>query len=655
MIAVNNLTISFSGRYLFDGINFNINPGDRIGLIGRNGSGKSTMLKLIAGLESPEEGTISKPNGYNIGYLPQEGIVESDLNIYDETMSAMGNLLTLEDQIKELTEDISSRNDYDSKEYISQVHKLTELNDRFNILGGHSVEADVEKILTGLGFSRNDFYRLCSEFSGGWQMRIELAKLLLRKPEAILLDEPTNHLDIESIQWLEDYIRAYSGAIVIVSHDRNFLNSATNRTIEIAAGKIFDMNVSYNQFIDLREEQRIQQLNAYRNQQQQIKETEKFIERFRYKSTLASRVQSRVKQLDKIERIELDEEDNSSLNLRFPEPPRAGRMICEASRLTKKYSDNLVLDNIEFDIDREDKIAFVGKNGEGKSTLARILAGREEFDGKLTMGYNVQVGYYAQHQAELLNGNDTVLDVIDQAATGEMRTKIRTLLGAFLFRGDDVYKKVKVLSGGEKSRLALAKMLLQPVNFLILDEPTNHLDMPAKDVLKHALLQFKGAIVIVSHDRDFLDGLTTKVIQFKEKQISQHLAGIYEFLEKQKLQNLQELEITKNTSFEDRNFTQGKDKLARESQKARQRELNKMNKLIQTSESEIHEIENKIGELEEFFSKETSYEFNPDLKDKHALYDKLRLLLDEKLLDWEELHIQYESSLNEKETRNEDN
>jgi ATP-binding cassette subfamily F protein 3 len=532
---------------------------------------------------------------------------------------------------------------------------LTELNDRFNILGGHSVEADVEKILTGLGFSRNDFYRLCSEFSGGWQMRIELAKLLLRKPEAILLDEPTNHLDIESIQWLEDYIRAYSGAIVIVSHDRNFLNSATNRTIEIAAGKIFDMNVSYNQFIDLREEQRIQQLNAYRNQQQQIKETEKFIERFRYKSTLASRVQSRVKQLEKIERIELDEEDTSSLNLRFPEPPRAGRMICEASRLTKKYSDNLVLDNIEFDIDREDKIAFVGKNGEGKSTLARILAGREEFDGKLTMGYNVQVGYYAQHQAELLNGNDTVLDVIDQAATGEMRTKIRTLLGAFLFRGDDVYKKVKVLSGGEKSRLALAKMLLQPVNFLILDEPTNHLDMPAKDVLKHALLQFKGAIVIVSHDRDFLDGLTTKVIQFKEKQIFQHLGGIYEFLEKQKLQNLQELEITKNTSFEDRNFTQGKDKLARESQKARQRELNKMNKLIQTSESEIHEIENKIAELEEFFSKETSYEFNPDLKDKHTLYDKLRLLLDEKLLDWEELHILYESFLNEKETRNEDN
>jgi len=642
MLTVNNLTISFSGRYLFDSVTFNINPEDRIGLIGRNGTGKSTLLKIIAGQMQPEEGVVSKPNDYEIGYLPQDGVVDSDLNIYDETMSAMSHILDVEEEITELTKELGNRDDYESKEYESILHKLNESNDRLKILGGLSLDAEIEKILLGLGFLRNEFDKMCYEFSGGWQMRIELAKLLLRKPDVLLLDEPTNHLDIESIQWLENYLRAYPGAVVLVSHDKNFLNTVSNRTIEIAAGKIFDMKVSFDEFIQLRAEQRQQELNAYKNQQRQIKETERFIERFRYKNTLATRVQSRIKQLDKLERIELEDEDNTSIALKFPPPPRSGKVVCKAEGLSKSYGNNLVLDKIEFEIGRGERIAFVGKNGEGKSTLSRIIAGKEEHEGRFELGFSVEIGYYAQHQAELLNESDTVFDVIDKAATGEMRKHIRTLLGAFLFSGNDIYKKVKVLSGGEKSRLSLAKMLLQPVNLLILDEPTNHLDMIAKDVLKTALLDFPGTMIIVSHDREFLDGLTERTYHFKDKKVKEYLGGIYDFLNKQELASLQELE--RNTpKNEAKKSAPGKDKLAREEQKKQQRLENKLNKQIKECEDKISEIETEIEELENLFAEPDFFKDKELSAEKQERFSLLRNELESKMAEWEELHSEQEA------------
>jgi ATP-binding cassette subfamily F protein 3 len=642
MIAVNNLTISFGSRYLFKSVSFNINPDDRIGLVGRNGTGKSTLLKLIAKIEQPDSGQISMPKDFLVGYLPQEGIVESPLTVFDETMSALEHILKIKDEIENLTAEIETRTDYETQEYLDLIHNLSLANDKFKILGGHSIEADVEKVLLGLGFERSEFDKFCNEFSGGWQMRIELAKILLRKPDIILLDEPTNHLDIESIQWLENYLKNYPGAIVLVSHDRNFLNTVTNRTIEIASGKIFDFSVAFNEFEKLRDEQREHELNAFKNQQRQIRQTERFIERFRYKSTLASRVQSRIKQLEKLDRIELEDTDDSVIELKFPEPPRAGRIICEAKDLSKSYGDNLVLSRINFAIERGEKIAFVGKNGEGKSTLSRIIAGYEEYDGDFSLGYNVKIGYYAQHQAELLNANDTVFDVIDSTATGEMRKHIRTLLGAFLFSGDDVYKKVKVLSGGEKSRLALAKMLLEPVNFLILDEPTNHLDMIAKDVLKNALLEFPGTIVLVSHDRDFLDGLTEKTYHFKNKGISEYLGGIYDFLSKQEMEHLQELEKKATGTSDNKNKSTGKAKLEREEQKRRQREENKLKKKITACEDEIAAIENEIGELENQFAAPDFFKANENATEKQSRFEELKSLLESKMQEWETLHLEQE-------------
>jgi len=641
MLTVNNLTISFSGRHLFDAVSFNVNPGDRIGLIGRNGTGKSTLLKIIANIMQPEEGVIAKPNDYEIGYLPQEGVVESDKNIFDETMSAMRHILDIENEIKDLTDELGSREDYESKEYENILHKLNEANDRLKILGGLSIEAEIEKILIGLGFVREEFDKMCYEFSGGWQMRIELAKLLLKKPDILLLDEPTNHLDIESIQWLENYLRAYTGSVMLVSHDKNFLNTISNRTIEIAGGKIFDMRVSFDEFVKLRSEQRRQELNAFKNQQKQIKETEKFIERFRYKSTLATRVQSRITQLAKLDRIQLEEVDNSSIALKFPIPPRSGKVVCEARNITKRYGDNLVLDNVNFEIGRGERIAFVGKNGEGKSTLSRIIAGKEDYTGNLELGYSVELGYYAQHQAEQLNGSDTVFDVIDKAATGDMRKHIRTLLGAFLFSGNDIYKKVKVLSGGEKSRLALAKMLLQPVNLLILDEPTNHLDMIAKDVLKSALLDFPGTLIIVSHDREFLDGLTEKTYHFKNKKIKEYLGGIYEFLNKQELTSLAELERSSKASTQ-KKAVPGKDKIAREEQKKQQRIENKISKQILDCEEEIAVLENEIEKLEILFADPEFFK-DQDLSNKEqARFNKLRAELESKMNEWEILHAKQE-------------
>lgn len=645
MLSANNISVHFGGNYLFDGISFNINPKDRIGLIGRNGTGKTTLLKIIYGLDTPEEGTISKPKEYELGYLPQEGIVNSDLTVYEETKTALTYILELDARIKSLLNDIASATDYQSKEYFNMLHDLDIANEQLKLYGGLNIEEEIEKVLLGLGFSRSDFFRNVNVFSGGWQMRIELAKILLRKPDLVLLDEPTNHLDIDSIEWLENYLRVYNGAIMLVSHDRNFLNNVTNRTIEIANMRIYDMDVSYNEFMELRQEQREQTLNAYRNQQKQIEHTEKFIEKFRYKSTLASRVQSRIKQLDKIERIEVEDADTSSIDIRFPEPPRSGRLVAEAKLLSKNYGALNVLNKINFEIERGEKVAFVGKNGEGKSTFSRILAYKEDYTGELNLGFNVETGFFAQHQAELLSGDDTVFDVIDRAATGDMRSKIRSLLGAFLFSGDSVYKKVKVLSGGEKSRLALAKLILQPVNFLILDEPTNHLDMAAKDVLKKALIEFKGALVIVSHDRDFLNGLTDKTYYFSGGNIRQYLGGIYEFLDKHKIENLNELE--KNQAELNKqateNSTQGRDKSSRIEKKNFQKEENKLKKVIASIESEIEELEALIQKYEEDFQNADIYS-NIELMNKmQTEYKTLRNNLNTKMEEWANSHTELEN------------
>ena len=542
MLQVSNLSIHFGGRYLFDSVSYSINTNDRIGLIGRNGTGKTTMLRILCNLESSENGTVSHPNEYTIGYLPQEGIVNSDKTVAGETATALSELRSLEELVTVLTTEISSRTDYESKEYHKLIERLTEANDHYKILGGHSSEADIEKILLGLGFRREDLTRPVKHFSGGWQMRIELAKILVRRPNLIMLDEPTNHLDIESIAWLEDFLKNYEYSVIIVSHDKKFLDNITTRTMELSGGKLYDANLPYSAFLELRSEQRAQLEASFKAQQKEIRDTERFIERFRSKANLATRVQSRVKQLDKLERIEIEEVDTSAIHFRFPEPPRSGRVLAEAIALSKSYGDNHVLDRIDFAIERGEKVAFVGKNGEGKSTFSRILAGQEDYDGTLNAGSNVELGYFDQHQAELLDPNSTVFDIIDSTATGDMRTRVRSLLGAFLFSGDDVYKKARVLSGGEKSRLSIARLLLRTTNLLILDEPTNHLDMLAKNVLKNALMNYEGTLIVVSHDRDFLSGLTNRTVHFRDKKIREIPGDIQNFLDKMRLDNLALLE-----------------------------------------------------------------------------------------------------------------
>lgn len=546
MLNLINISIHFGGRYLFDNISIAVGNNDRIGLIGRNGTGKSTLLKLIVGLESPESGKISMPNGYKIGYLPQEIKTESTKSIFEETESALDDLKRLEEEINSYTKQLEERTDYESDEYMKIIERLTEASELFHFTGGQTIEAEIEKVLIGLGFERTDFTRGMNEFSGGWQMRVELAKILLRQNDCILLDEPTNHLDIESIRWLEEFLKTYDGAIMIVSHDRRFLDNITNRTIEFSLGKIYDMPYPYTKFVAERAGHKELQLAAYNNQQKQIAQQERFIERFKAKASFASRTQSKVKQLEKMDIVEVEEEDTSKMRINFPEPPRAPRLIFETKSLSKKYDEKLILNGIDFALERGEKVCFVGKNGEGKSTLSKILAGlTDHTGGELIIGSNISLGYYAQHQAELLDSESTVFDIIENAATGEMRKKIRSLLGAFLFSGSTVEKKVKVLSGGEKSRLSICKMLLQPINVMILDEPTNHFDMVSKDVLKNALLDYQGALIIVSHDRDFLQGLTNKTIEFKKGKIKEYPGFISEFLEQQQLDSLDLLESSK--------------------------------------------------------------------------------------------------------------
>ena len=547
MISIQNLSVEFSAKTLLDNISYVINRRDRIALVGKNGAGKSTMLKIIAGLQKPTSGTVAVAQDVTIGYLPQQMEISDTLTVAEEVRKAFAAVDELHARLDRMNQELASRTDYESADYHRLIDDMTSLSELIAMEESENMEAEMEKTLMGLGFDRSDFSRPTSEFSGGWRMRIELAKLLLRRPD-VLLDEPTNHLDIESIQWLEQFMVSKAKAVVLVSHDRAFIDNVTNRTIEISLGHIYDYAVNYSRFVELRKERIEQQMRAYQNQQKQIQDTEEFIERFRYKATKSVQVQSRIKQLAKIERIEVDEVDTSRLNLRFPPAPRSGDYPLILDNVGKSYGDHKVFDGATFTLKRGDKVAFVGKNGEGKSTLVKCIMGEIPFDGSLKIGHNVKIGYFAQNQAQLLDGEITVFDTIDRVATGDIRTKIRDILGAFMFGGEASDKKVKVLSGGEKTRLAMIRLLLEPVNLLILDEPTNHLDMQTKDVLKQAIQQFDGTVIVVSHDREFLDGLVDKVYEFGGGRVRECLGGIYEFLEKKKISRLQDLELSKSPS-----------------------------------------------------------------------------------------------------------
>ncbi len=604
MISVDNLSVIFSDRVLFDKVSYVVNDKDRIALTGRNGAGKSTMLKIIAGLQNPTSGRVSIPSGYTIGYLPQTMVLGDDTTVMEEASKAFSHIHSMEAELEKLNAELCEREDYESEAYQKLLDNINVLNDRLAIIGSQDKIAQTERTLTGLGFQRSDFTRPTSEFSGGWRMRIELAKILLQHPSLLLLDEPTNHLDIESITWLENFIANYSGAVVLVSHDRAFLDTATNRTIEISLGKIYDYKASYTKYVELRKERREQQLRAYQNQQKEIKDTEDFIERFRYKATKSVQVQSRIKALAKIERIEVDEEDTSALRLKFPPAPRSGSYPVIMEGVAKSFGDHKVFGDVEMTIERGDKVAFVGKNGEGKSTLVKCIMGELEHEGSLKIGHNVRIGYFAQNQASLLDENLTVFQTIDNVAVGDIRTKIRDILGAFMFGGEASDKKVKVLSGGERSRLAMIKLLLEPVNLLILDEPTNHLDMMSKDVLKQAIKEFDGTAIIVSHDREFLDGLVSMVYEFGGGKVKPHIGGIYDFLRDKNMSNLQELEKKQNpvkteskeTKPVQPSYTERKQqqKIQRKADKA----VAEIEKKIADKEAEIKALEEKMASSE---------------------------------------------------------
>lgn len=609
MISIQNLSVEFSAKSLFDHINYVINRKDRIALVGKNGAGKSTMLKIIAGLQQPTSGSVSVPQDTTIGYLPQHMTISDTNTVIGEVRSAFSHLDRLHKQYNQLNNELSSRTDYESDEYHHLIDRMAQLSERIAMEESENAEAEMEKTLIGLGFLRSDFKRPTSEFSGGWRMRIELAKLLLRRPDVLLLDEPTNHLDIESIQWLENFLQTKANAVVLVSHDRAFIDNVTNRTIEISLGKIYDYSVNYSKYVVLRKERLEQQMRAYQNQQKQIQDTEEFIERFRYKATKSVQVQSRIKQLAKIQRIEVDEVDTSHLNLRFPPAPRSGDYPVIADNLGKAYGDHQVFDHATFTIKRGEKVAFVGKNGEGKSTLVKCIMNEIPYTGTLKIGHNVKIGYFAQNQAQLLDESLTVFDTIDRVAVGDIRTKIRDILGAFMFGGEASDKKVKVLSGGEKTRLAMIRLLLEPVNLLILDEPTNHLDMNTKDILKQAIKDFNGTVIVVSHDREFLDGLVEKVYEFGGGQVRECLGGIYEFLEKKKLASLSELERSKpvvpvrNTVASApkqpaQETAQPSRKLSYAEQREQTKLLRKAEKKVAEAEADVAAIDAQIAETE---------------------------------------------------------
>ena len=600
MISIERLKVEFGATPLFEDVSFVINKKDRIALVGKNGAGKSTMLKILAGLQNPTDGTVAVQRGVTVGYLPQVMVLSDTRTVMEETETAFSHIFEMQQSLERMNRELAERTDYDSESYHQLIDRFTHENERFLMLGGTNYKGSIERTLMGLGFVRSDFDRPTSEFSGGWRMRIELAKILLRRPDVLLLDEPTNHLDIESIQWLENFLKTSTGAVVLVSHDRAFINNVTNRTIEISCGRIYDYKVPYDEYVVLRKERREQQLRAYENQQKEIKETEDFIERFRYKATKAVQVQSRIKQLEKIVPVEIDEEDNSALHLKFPPAVRSGDypVICEDVK--KAYGNHVVFHDVNLTIHRGDKVAFVGKNGEGKSTLVKCIMGEIPYEGNLKIGYNVQIGYFAQNQAQLLDENLTVFDTIDRVAKGDVRLKIRDILGAFMFGGEASDKKVKVLSGGERSRLAMIRLLLEPVNLLILDEPTNHLDMRSKDVLKEAIKEFDGTVIVVSHDRDFLDGLVSKVYEFGGGEVREHLGGIYDFLQKKKIENLDELQLSKSPAAveEKKEILPTESKLSYEERKEQNKKVRKLEKLVADCEKRIEKLEAQVAELE---------------------------------------------------------
>ena len=643
MVSVDNLKVEFGVTPLFDEVSYVINKRDRIALVGKNGAGKSTMLKILAGLQAPTSGVVAMPKEITVGYLPQVMILSDTRTVMLEAESAFEHLFEIQKNLERMNQQLADRTDYESDEYHQLIDAFTHENERLQMMGGMNYQAEIERTLMGLGFSRNDFNRSTSEFSGGWRTRIELAKLLLQKPDVLLLDEPTNHLDIESIQWLENFLKVNAGAVVLVSHDRAFINNVTNRTIEISCGRIYDYKVPYDEFVVLRKERREQQLRAYENQQKQIQDTEEFIERFRYKATKAVQVQSRIKQLEKIVPIEIDEEDNSALRLKFPPAMRSGDYPIICDEVKKNYGAQTVFSHVNLTIKRGEKVAFVGKNGEGKTTLVKCIMDEIPFEGKLTVGHNVQIGYFAQNQAQLLDENKTVFDTIDYVAKGDVRLKIRDILGAFMFGGEASEKKVKVLSGGERSRLAMIKLLLEPVNFLILDEPTNHLDMRSKDVLKEAIREFDGTVIVVSHDREFLDGLVTKVYEFGGGKVREHMGGIYDFLRKKQIESLDELQLSTSPTAsvgKKEEVPVSENKLSYEAQKELNKKIKKLEKQVADCEKRIEQIEAQIGEVE---AKMATPEGASDMK-LYEQHQQLKKQLDAVVEEWETVSMELEEA-----------
>ena len=640
MISLDNLTISYGGWTLFDGISFMINPKDRIGLVGKNGAGKTTLLRVITGEQQPTEGVVTISSECTIGYLPQQMRVADTTSLVAETAKAFEEVLRIEANIERLTAEIASRTDYESEEYADLLHRLNDANDRYHILGGDTRDADIERTLLGLGFKRTDFERPTREFSGGWRMRIELAKLLLRRPSIFLLDEPTNHLDIESIQWLEEYLKNYNGAVLLISHDRAFLDNVTTRTVEISLGKAYDYKVPYSKYVVLRQERRAQQMAAYENQQRLIEKTEEFIEKFRYKPTKSNQVQSRIKQLEKLDRIEVDEEDLSRLNIKFPPAPRTGQIVAEVKEVGKAFGEKRIFAGAEFTIERGQKIALVGRNGEGKTTFARMLIGElEATEGSIKLGANVNIGYYAQNQDDLMDGEFTVFDTLDRVAVGDVRTRLRDILGAFLFRGEDIEKKVKVLSGGERSRLAMARLMLEPYNLLILDEPTNHMDMRSKDILKDALQKYDGTVVVVSHDREFLDGLVDRIYEFRDGGVREYLGDIWYFLEKRKVESLQEIERKDKPVVAVKAAAEASSagKLSYEQKKEQEKLLRRLRKAVESVEEELAKVEAEIAAYDKRFAEAPEYN-----ADDYAKYDALKQRYDQLMHEWEKASYELE-------------
>lgn len=643
MISIQNLSVEFNSTALFSGVNFVINKRDKIALVGKNGAGKSTMLKIIAGLQEPTGGVVAAQKDITIGYLPQQMILTDERSVVEEVRTVFGKLDEMKASLVRMNTELAERTDYESESYAELIDRISNLSDLVQMEESENGEAELEKTLLGLGFVRSDFDRNTSEFSGGWRMRIELAKLLLMRPDVLLLDEPTNHLDIESIQWLETFLKQKANVVVLVSHDRAFIDNVTNRTLEISCGKVYDYQVNYSKYVVLHQERIEQQMRAYENQQKQIQQTERFIERFRYKATKSVQVQSRIKQLEKIEEIEVDEVDNSRLNLKFPPAPRSGDypVICEG--VAKKYGDHTVFSNVDLTIKRGEKVAFVGKNGEGKSTLVKCIMNEIPYDGNLKIGHNVKIGYFAQNQASLLDDEITVFDTIDQVAVGDIRTKIRDILGAFMFGGEASDKKVKVLSGGEKTRLAMIRLLLEPVNLLILDEPTNHLDMKTKDVLKQAIADFDGTVIVVSHDRDFLDGLVEKVYEFGGGKVREHLGGIYDFLQHKQMESLRELEKsvpskTDNDQIQEPAVSSGKQSYAEK--KEFEKQIRKAERLVKDAEAKVSQLEAELKVVEDKLAAGAT---DNDLFERHGEVSKS---LDAAMSEWEDATMELENLKN---------